>query len=242
LDALQYRIPEAVQHLQRALDLSTNGGQRLLTANITFQLAKAYQFGGDHSRALIFYQQASEIYETLQDKFGLLRSYNNMAMIFFDAGDNDKAREYYNREQIIAREVGDELGYARATVNIALIEKREENYNASIRLASEALGVFKQQHNLLGITSAANVLANDLTAIGNYPEAIAYAKENFQASLQLRELRGVAAGGGGGVTGWATIHEESEMGPEGFAVVTSSGTTSLPKSERKACIRSGGKA
>jgi tetratricopeptide (TPR) repeat protein len=116
-----------------------------------------------------------------------------MAMIYFDDAKNDEARAYYNREQTIAREVGDDLGYARATVNIAVIEKNEKNYNASVRLGLEALGVFKQQGNSLGITTAANVLANAYVALNNYPDAVAYARQNLDASLQLRELRGVSS-------------------------------------------------
>jgi tetratricopeptide (TPR) repeat protein len=193
LDVLQYNISDAKGHLLRAREFAQKEGQKLLAANATFQLAKANQFGGDHASALPLYKDAAKIYESLPDKFGLLRSYNNMAMIQFDDGNNNEARENFNREQVIAREVGDELGYARATVNIALIEKKEKNYDASIRMGMEALGVFKQQNNWLGITAAANVLANGFTALGNYPEAIAYAKQNFDASLQLRELRGVSA-------------------------------------------------
>jgi tetratricopeptide (TPR) repeat protein len=193
LDVLQYNITSAKIHLQRSLDAAKRGGHKLLTANVTFQLAKANQFGGDHPAALQLYQEAAKIYESLPDKFGLLRCYNNIAMIQFDDAHNSEARESFNREQVLAREIGDELGYARATVNIALIEKKESNFTASIRLAMDALGVFKQQNNLLGITTAANVLANSYTAIGNYPEAIAYAKQNLDASLQLRELRGVSS-------------------------------------------------
>jgi tetratricopeptide (TPR) repeat protein len=193
LDVLQYNISSAKTHLLRSLEIAKRDGHKLLTANATFQLAKANQFGGDHPSALTLYREAAKIYESLPDKFGLLRCYNNIAMIQFDDAHNSEARESFNREQVLAREVGDELGYARATVNIALIEKKEKNYNTSIRLALDALGVFKQQTNLLGITAAANVLANSYTAIGNYPEAIAYAKQNFDASLQLRELRGVSS-------------------------------------------------
>jgi tetratricopeptide (TPR) repeat protein len=193
LDVLQYNISEAKAHLLRSLTLAKKEGQKLLVANATFQLAKANQFGGDHPSALVLYKEAAKTYESLPDKFGLLRSYNNIAMIQFDDGNNGEARENFNLEQVLAREVGDELGYARATVNIALVEKREKNYDAAIRLAMDALGVYKQQNNLLGITTAANVLSNSYSNIGNYPEAIAYAKQNFDASLQLRELRGVAA-------------------------------------------------
>lgn len=191
LDVLQYNISSAKVHLLRALDVARKDSNKLLVANATFQLAKANQFGGDHTTALQLYQEAAKIYESLPDKFGLLRSYNNIAMIQFDDANNSGARESYNKEQVLAREVGDELGYARATVNIALIEKREANYTASIRLGMDALGVFKQQNNLLGMTTAASVLANSYSAIGNFPEATAYAKQILDAALQLRELRGV---------------------------------------------------
>jgi tetratricopeptide (TPR) repeat protein len=211
LDVLQYNFPGAQSHLLKALSFIHDASQQLLQANATFQLAKAYQFNGDHATALSRYKDALRIYESLPDKFGLLRTYNNMAMIFFDGGNDNDARLYYNHEQEIAREVGDDLGYARATVNVALIEKRERNYDISIRLATEALGVFRQQKNLLGITTAATVLASDLESTGNRPEALAYAKENFDATIQLHELRGVLAACGILSNIYADMRDDPEM-------------------------------
>ena len=112
-------------------------------------------------------------------------------MIYFDLGQDENARKYYNFQQTLARTLGDELGYARATNNVASIEKRQGNYEGAIRLSLEALGVFKQQANLLGISSAAVTLSNSYDAIGNTAEAIAYAKQSLSTGLQLRELRAV---------------------------------------------------
>jgi hypothetical protein len=64
---------------------------------------------------------------------------------------------------------------------------------------------------LLGITTAANLLANDLEAIGKRPEALAYAKENFDASMQLRELRGVSAACGTLSNVYADMGDDGEM-------------------------------
>lgn len=193
IDVLEYKIDTAKIHLEASIKEAEKLDQKLLTANAKFQLAKATQFGSEHPKALELYSEAADIYEHLPDKFGLLKTYNNMAMIYFDDLNNDKARLYYNREQTTAREVGDELGYARATNNIALIEKREQNFSAAVRLATEAFGVFKQQNNLLGMISASNTLANSYNALGNIPEAVAYAKQNLDISIELRELRAVSA-------------------------------------------------
>ena len=211
LDVLEYKIEDAKKHLESVLETAKNVDQKLLMANASFQLAKANQFGGDHSRALELYLNTAKLYEALPDKFGLLRSYNNIAMIYSDNNDDDKARLYFNKEQSIAREVGDELGYARATNNLAIIEKKERNYPAAIRLATDALGVFKQQNNLLGIITAENTLSNAYEAQKQYPEAVSYAKQNLDASIELRELRGVATACGTLSNIYEDVGDYSEM-------------------------------
>ncbi len=182
-----------------------------MTANATFQLAKTYQLGADRPTALRYYVEAAEDYESLPDKFGLLKAYNNIATVYFDDENYNEARSYSNRAQVIAMEVGDDLGYAWAIVNIAAIEKLERNYSGSIRLSSEALGAFKTQGNLLGITTSANVLANDYEVIGDYADALAYAKQYFDASLDLGELRQVSASCGTLSNIYADTGDKSEM-------------------------------
>jgi tetratricopeptide (TPR) repeat protein len=211
IGVLRYEIPEAKTHLTKSIDMATKINQKLLVANATFQLAKAYQFDGDGSTALTFYQEAVKYYEELSDKFDMLRAFNNIAMINFDQGNNDTARSFYNREQNLARELGDELGYARATVNIALLEKSEKHYSAAIRLAMDALGVFKQQANSLGIITSANILANVYEITGNREEAVAYAKLNLDTSLGLRELRGVESACGTLSNIYADSNDDGEM-------------------------------
>jgi len=117
-------------------------------------------------------------------------------MIHTDKGDNALGRQYYNMEQELARKLGDELGYARATNNIALIEKKEGNCQAAVRLALDAFGVFKQQGNLLGLGSSAIILSNCYDDIENEGEAISYAQQALSIGLELRELRmiGTACG------------------------------------------------
>jgi tetratricopeptide (TPR) repeat protein len=193
VDVLQYKLASAKELLLSCIEESDKSGQKLLAANATFELAKAYQFGSDLDQALKLYDQSISRYQALQEKFGILRAYNNMAMIYFDRAENSKARLFYNKEQVLAREVGDELGYARATVNLGGIEKREGNYTGSVRYGLEALGVFRQQGDVLGVNTASNLLANSYSLLGKYSDALAYAKENLSSSLQLRELRGVAA-------------------------------------------------
>jgi tetratricopeptide (TPR) repeat protein len=193
LDVLQFNLPSAEKHLMVARENARTTNLNLLAANAAFQLAKARQFAGNHASALALYESAKEEFSQLGDQFGLLRTYNNIAMIYFDKEEDEKARKYYNLEQVLARQLGDELGFARAIMNIALIEKRQGNYDTSIRMAMEALGAFKQQNSLIGIHGIAILLSNDYFHLGNFPEALAYAKQAFSSAMQQRDLRAVTA-------------------------------------------------
>lgn len=191
LSVLQFRLGDAKQYLEAAIQGAIKTGQKPLEANATFNLAKSYQFGGKPDAALEIYGQSQKLYEAIADQFGLLRTYNNIAMIYFDRKEDEEARKFYNLEQNLARQLGDELGFARAQINIAVVEKRQRNFDLSIRLGLEALGIFKQQGNVLGISSAALLLSNDYSELENYPEAISYANQSLAAGLQLRDLRAV---------------------------------------------------
>jgi tetratricopeptide (TPR) repeat protein len=193
LDVLQNKTSEGQQHLLTARDLGKTAGQTLLTANATFQLAKTYQQPGDRPTALLYYKEAEKGYASLPDNFGLLKTYNDIATVYFDDRNYDESANYSNKAQLVALEVGDDLGYARAIANIAAIEKMEHNYSRSITLSLAALGVFKQQGNLRGIMTSANILANAYEAIGDYADALAYGKQDFDASLDLEEPRQVSA-------------------------------------------------
>jgi tetratricopeptide (TPR) repeat protein len=193
LDVLQFNLPSAQSHLLSARQDAQTTNQKLLAANSAFQLAKAYQFAGDHPAALKLYETVEQEFAGVGDQFGMLRAYNNMAMIYFDRQEYETARKYYNMEQVLARQLGDELGYARATMNIALIEKNQGNYDASIRMALDALGAFRQQNALNGMHGASILLSNDYFHLGNLPDALTYAKQAFSSAMQQRDLRAVTA-------------------------------------------------
>lgn len=192
LDVLEHKSGEGEKHLLIARDLGKKTGQKLLAANAAFQLGNIYQTG-NRLTALAYYKESAEVSESLADKFGLLKTYNNMAAVYLDDENYGEVRNYGNKAQVVATEVGDDLGYARAAVSIATADEIEHNYGASIRRSLEALGVFKQQGDLLGLVTSANVLAKAYEAAGDFADALAYAKQEFDASLELKEPKQVAA-------------------------------------------------
>jgi hypothetical protein len=211
LDVLQFQLPSAVMHLSASRQEAKQTNQNLLAANSAFQLAKARQFAAQEDAALDLYTSAAQEYDSLGEQFGLLRTYNNIAMIYQDKQDSEKARKYYNMEQELARRVGDDLGYARSTLNIAVIEKIQGNYDASIRLAIEALGRFKQQNALNGIHGAAILLSNDYFYLEKFPDALAYAKQAFASATDQRDLRAIAAACGSMSNVYSKLGDNQEI-------------------------------
>jgi tetratricopeptide (TPR) repeat protein len=118
LNVLQFKLDDAKNDLSSARSGAEKTNQIALAANAAFQLAKAHQFAYEPEKAIELYKEVESAFRALDDQFGLLRTYNNIAMIYFDLGEDEKARKYYNMQQVLSRKLGDELGYARATANI----------------------------------------------------------------------------------------------------------------------------
>jgi tetratricopeptide (TPR) repeat protein len=114
---------DAEDILSRALPPLQKAGDPLTLAETWFQLAKARQFSSKDDAALEAYDKAQELYTAKNDRYNLLRVYNNLGMIHQSKLDYVKARGFYELQQRIARELGDDLGLGRALVNLSLIAR-----------------------------------------------------------------------------------------------------------------------
>ncbi|MDF0682657.1 MAG: tetratricopeptide repeat protein, partial [Candidatus Nitrosocosmicus sp.] len=60
---------------------------------------------GDYPKALEYHNKAREIHESLNDRLGMSRDYNNIGLVYSDLGDYPKALEYHNK----ARDIDERL-------------------------------------------------------------------------------------------------------------------------------------
>jgi tetratricopeptide (TPR) repeat protein len=189
---LTFHLETAKNLLKGAVSALGAGGAAEALADAEFSLGKAYQFSNEFDEALGHYDTARQSYEKVHNRYGLLATYNNLAMILFDQNNHARARYFYELEQQIAREVGDELAVARTLVNLAMICRNEGRIEDALRLANEALGAFKSQGNKLGIAAALHNLANIQVRNGMEAEALHSESEALVVFQDLHDARGVA--------------------------------------------------
>jgi len=193
IDVLTFNLSSAEQKLASIIPTLQNSGDRGNLAEAHFQLAKALQFQSKTSEALTSYQHARELFEKTSDRQGLLRTYNNLGMLFSAQLDYAKARYYDELQQNLAREIGDEFGLARSLVNLSLVSRHERKYPEALRFAEEALAIFQKENAKLGTAGAHQNLSIINYWAGERPAAIHHGQTALMMFQDLRDLRGVGA-------------------------------------------------
>ncbi len=100
----QWRFPEALQKLQKALALSRELGERSWEAVTSNNIGRVYQNQGQYSQALQYYQQALVIDKEIGDTVQLGKTYSNIGYLFDIQNKPDLAIFFYkhcliNREK-----------------------------------------------------------------------------------------------------------------------------------------------
>ncbi|KLU23123.1 hypothetical protein EOS_27275 [Caballeronia mineralivorans PML1(12)] len=193
---LQVRTVEARKVLYSIKSVIDKQGTSSDMADLYFLLGKTYQFDHDNDKAVGFYEKAQKLYEAAGDFGSIVKIYNNVAMTFTDKLDFEKARFYYELEATLARQQNDNLSLGRALVNIALLDRRQNNIAGSIEHGLEAKAAFAEQGNKLGMAASLQNLANTYVAAADYEKGTFYGKEAILQFRELGDLRGVARSAG----------------------------------------------
>ena len=197
IDVLQYDYVNAEAHLTAALKEFLAKGDEVGMAEAYFELGKCFQFKTDHKRALEYYTNAKTIMEKRRDELNLLKVYNNIAMIYFYEGDYDRASHYDHLEEESSRRLSDDKGLARALVNRSTIANVRNALPEAISLCIEAAEVFRRQGDRLGLATTLHSLANSYRKQGDTSKALYNDKQAFLLFQDVKDLRGLAATGGG---------------------------------------------
>jgi tetratricopeptide (TPR) repeat protein len=193
ISVLTFKIDAAERNLISALPVFQQLQDSLSLGEAWFQLAKARQFASKSDESLDAYNKAREVFQARDDKFNLLRVYNNIGMLHQAKLDYAKARYFYELEQKLARELGDDLGLARSLVNLSLIARNEGRLPDALILAQEAMEAFKKQGNKLGVASAYQNLSVTYQRQNDISAAIYNANQALLIFEDVGDLRGLAS-------------------------------------------------
>ncbi len=162
-----------------------------LARNLKFQKGEAYALKyigmghftqGEYVKAIDFFQQSLEKFETIGDKRGIANILSNIGVIYNNEGNDAKALELYLRSLKLSEEINDSVRIVTALVNIGLIyskkestmDKAEDSYLKALKLSEE-----------LDYSIAIGTLTVNLGELffskGDYKKALLYFERSLKA-------------------------------------------------------------
>jgi tetratricopeptide (TPR) repeat protein len=117
-------LTRAAEYLLRALEL-TEGGKadeiRRTALRCLNALGRVYLRWKNPDKAALFFQQALELAETMDDRLGAERALGNLGAVYHQKSQLDTAVKFVEQALAIAQEIGDQIGVARQQHNLGTL-------------------------------------------------------------------------------------------------------------------------
>jgi non-specific serine/threonine protein kinase len=154
----------------------------------------------DHERAISFFRQSLELWETLGDPGRVGGVLVNLGIAAHITGRADEAERHLERAQELFLAVGDGSGQARAVASRARVARERGDLARALHLAEESLGLFQGGSDLTGTAQQFANVGHVRLALDDRPaaaEAFRHSLVNWRAignTVDVAEcLEGVAA-------------------------------------------------
>lgn len=168
-------------------------------ANTTENLGILYTKLKRYNKALLYHEKASEIYETLDYKYGLANSYNNIGNIHDYLNQQQKAIDNYQKSYGIMQKSDNKLGMANALTNIGIVNVGLKKYNKALNHFHESKGLYETLGNTNNLAIVHEYMGESFLnsnslhkAENHYQKAYSLAKNAQSLSLQVSALEGLA--------------------------------------------------
>ncbi len=180
----QGKYDEATEWCQRSLAtasaIRTREGQRA-KAHAYYNLGAIYWRRGDLGQALSFCRKSVELYQQLDDIFGLSQAYINLSNVLVDQGDWDQAGEALSQSVALKQEIGDIVGRAHVANNLGYLHLDRGEWDQAAELFEQSYAIWRQIGSAWG---EANLLSN-LAQVRIYQEKWAEARDCLSRSEAL---------------------------------------------------------
>ena len=140
-------VDEALSVLLRAKQLAEMLNNQALLADALYELGEMYFVRGhktereetDYDTALVYMQQALDLYETVHDEKNMPRALLGVGRMYQNIGQNEAAQLYIERAIVHAEQQQDNAIQAEATNHLALLIAGVDDIETALQLARVAL-------------------------------------------------------------------------------------------------------
>jgi signal transduction histidine kinase len=149
-----------------------------------------YWIKGSYHRANESYYKSLKIYEKLDDKNGIVRVTNNIALIYLAQDNFPKAEELFKKAIEMARNDSNYFMLARAELNLALTYTFMKKYKKAKKWMFEALASFTQFESQTGIADAHVYLGKVYLELDQYDSCKYHLNISLKKYDSLENYRG----------------------------------------------------
>lgn len=156
--------------------------------DVYLKLGHIYRFGKDFDRkkGIEYYDKASEIYESINYKYGLLMVYPTLASLYSYVGDDNKSAKYFNKGLQIAKELGDRVAESSIYIQLAYSYAMRKEYGDAEEYYKRALTISEEVGGQAYINSLTG-LADFYSLQLQYEKAIACTKQLEEYSAEVQD-------------------------------------------------------
>ncbi len=175
------RIPLALQMVELSEKLKDQGYK----ADAYNYLGIAYNQLDETQKSLDYFHKALDIFEELDDKSGIARTFLNLAQANLYLDNFDKALEYSKKNLAISLEIGDKKGMFMALNGLGTVMAKTERYDEALDYLFQALTIVKEINDKIGISQIYNNIGNVYFVLEETDKVLEYRLQSLEI---IREL------------------------------------------------------
>lgn len=172
----------AVSHmfLNQAINLSKKTGSKKQLASAYYYQSAIYYLTSKYDSALLLSDSAIEIYESIDDNYGIASIYNLRGLLQDKIGDYSEAIDNYQSSLEFASKTDNLYGQSNPLHNIGLIYDKTEDYEAALNYLEKALVVRQKIGDSVLIAQSFQSIGVAHARLGDTLKSISYQKKSIE--------------------------------------------------------------
>ncbi|MEQ8302932.1 MAG: tetratricopeptide repeat protein [Cyclobacteriaceae bacterium] len=184
--------PKAQANLDIALRYIKQYPNTYIAPRIYAEMAVVAEKTSEMVKALKFNQKAIDLYTIERDTAGILESYINIGVIYWDKKEYKQAMSYYKKAIVLNNSIGNTVSNARLTNNIGLIYKSMGDDETALTYFFEALGYLDQEKHKFGYALINNNIGISYRELKQYNLALKHFGIAKTLQKEFNDLYGLA--------------------------------------------------
>ncbi len=185
-----HRLEEGKKEIENGIKLITSTDDNLFGVAY-HSLGGMHYLQGDNENALNYLLRAEQNFVKNDNKFSLIRTYNNLSLVYDANLDYYKALASRKKQLVLARETADERIIGTTLVGLSQAERHFGNFDRALSLALEAEELFDRQKNFIGLATALQAQANVYVRQEKFGKVLYLSQKVIPIYIDNRNFRGV---------------------------------------------------